>query len=203
MDHEGTQERVGYERRALENGVSTALDISKYRSGYSVSVGGIVVCGNKVLLVRRASEPRAGDWALPGGFVEHDETVQAAVRREVFEETGVEAEVEGLVAVLNRVFDEVNDTYLICLLRAKCEEARPDGVEVDRARFVTREELEDLPHLQFLTRMNVIPVLEGNTTVLPFYFDPFTLPGRGILYAAEGIYKEHQRMLGLLQQGQR
>ena len=60
------------------------FDISKYRSGYSVSVGGIVVCGNKVLLVRRASDPRAGDWALPGGFVEHNETVQTAVQREVF-----------------------------------------------------------------------------------------------------------------------
>lgn len=178
------------------------FDISKYRSGYSVSVGGIVVCGDKVLLVRRASEPRAGDWALPGGFVEHGETVQTAVQREVFEETGVKAKVEGLVAVLSRAFDEVNDIYLICLLRAESEEARPDGIEVDQARFFTREELEGLPRLQFLTRMNVVPVLEGNTTVLPFYFDPFTPPGRGILYAAEGIHEEHRRMLDLLQEGQ-
>ena len=79
------------------------------------------MCGNKVLLVRRASDPRAGDWALPGGFVEHNETVQTAVQREVFEEAGVEAEVEGLVAVLNRAFDDVNDTYLICLLKKVSE----------------------------------------------------------------------------------
>ena len=179
-----------------------SFDISKYRSGYSVSVGGIVVCDNKVLLVRRASDPRAGDWALPGGFVEHDETVQAAVQREVFEEAGVEAEVEGLVAVLNRAFDDVNDTYLICLLRTKNDQAQPDGVEVDEARFFTLEELEDLPRLQFLSRMNIVPILQGNVTVLPFYCDPFTPPSKGILYAAEGIYEEHRRMLDLLQEDQ-
>jgi ADP-ribose pyrophosphatase YjhB (NUDIX family) len=84
-----------------------------------------------VLLVRRASDPCAGDWALPVGFVEHGETVQAAVQHEVFEEAGVEAEVEGLIAVLNRAYDDVNDAYLICLLRAKNEKVRADGVEVD------------------------------------------------------------------------
>ena len=47
--------------------------------------------------------------------------MQTAVQREVFEEAGVEAEVEGLVAVLNRAFDDVNDTYLICLLKKVSE----------------------------------------------------------------------------------
>lgn len=176
------------------------FDISKYRSRYSLSVGGIVVCGSKVLLVRRASEPRAGDWALPGGFVEHDETVQTAVQCELFEETGVEAEVEGLVAVLNRAFDEVCDVYLICLLRAEGEKAQADGVEVDEARFFALEELDNLPRSQFLSRMNIVPVLQGNTTILPFYSDPFTPPGRGILSAAEGICKEHNRMLDILKE---
>lgn len=43
----------------------------------------------KVLLIERDLEPFAGTWALPGGFVQVDETLDAAVRRELGEETGI------------------------------------------------------------------------------------------------------------------
>jgi 8-oxo-dGTP diphosphatase len=44
----------------------------------------------KVLLIERALEPFAGQWALPGGFVRIDETVEQAARRELQEETGLD-----------------------------------------------------------------------------------------------------------------
>ena len=44
----------------------------------------------KVLLIQRDQEPFAGRWALPGGFVRLDETVDQAARRELQEETGLE-----------------------------------------------------------------------------------------------------------------
>jgi len=50
-------------------------------------------------LIRRANEPFAGSWALPGGFVECGETVEQAVLREVREETGIEAEIVSLLGV--------------------------------------------------------------------------------------------------------
>lgn len=54
---------------------------------------------SRVLLIRRKYDPYAGCYALPGGFVEIGETVEAACRREAHEETGIEVGELRLVGV--------------------------------------------------------------------------------------------------------
>src|SRR5712692_8214105 len=72
-----------------------------------VGVGAVVIDGNSVLLVRRANEPLKGEWSLPGGAVELGETLEAAIAREVYEETGLSVEVGPIVDVLDRIrFDD-------------------------------------------------------------------------------------------------
>jgi len=63
------------------------------------TVDGIVVEDNRVLLVKRLNPPFRGVWALPGGFVETNETVEEAVEREVLEETGLKVKPVKLVGV--------------------------------------------------------------------------------------------------------
>ncbi len=54
-----------------------------------LAVDGMLTDGSRILLIRRKNPPYASHWALPGGFVELGETVEAAVKRELREETGV------------------------------------------------------------------------------------------------------------------
>lgn len=68
-----------------------------------VGVGGVVIDGDSVLLVRRAREPLKGKWSLPGGLVETGETLSSALRREIAEETGLRVRVEGVVEVLDYI----------------------------------------------------------------------------------------------------
>ncbi|MFL1460821.1 NUDIX hydrolase [Roseococcus sp. DSY-14] len=55
-----------------------------------VGIGAVAFRGGAVLLVRRARPPRQGLWSLPGGAQHLGETAEAAARRELLEETGVE-----------------------------------------------------------------------------------------------------------------
>ncbi len=69
-----------------------------------VGVGVVVIEAGRVLLVRRKFPPRAGEWSLPGGKQIAGETVREAALREFMEETGLEAELLGLVDVVDAAF---------------------------------------------------------------------------------------------------
>jgi 8-oxo-dGTP diphosphatase len=115
-----------------------------------VGVGAVVFRGEEVLLVRRGQEPAMGSWSLPGGLVEVGEGLEAALMREIQEETGLVVRILGVSAVLERIYrdDDDNIPYHYVLIDFACEylagEARPAS-DVTAARFVSLDGLEDFP----------------------------------------------------------
>ncbi len=71
-----------------------------------IGVGVVVWSGDSVLLVRRAHAPRKGQWSIPGGMQEVGETTKQAGIREVFEETGIEIAIDGLVDVIDLILPD-------------------------------------------------------------------------------------------------
>ncbi|MCA8931950.1 MAG: NUDIX hydrolase [Rhodospirillaceae bacterium] len=66
-----------------------------------VVVGSVAAWQGRVLLCRRAIEPRTGFWTLPAGYLELNETSEAGALREAWEEARARLELEGLLAVYN------------------------------------------------------------------------------------------------------
>jgi ADP-ribose pyrophosphatase YjhB (NUDIX family) len=66
-----------------------------------VGIGAVVIKNDHVLLIRRGKPPRPGSLSLPGGAQRVGETVFEGAVREVMEETGIEAEVLGLIDVVD------------------------------------------------------------------------------------------------------
>lgn len=148
------------------------FDKSRYLSGYSVGVGGVVRFGDRVLLVRLALGSHAGSWAIPGGFVEPGEMLDAAILRELGEETGVSASIQGIIGVRGRLTPGENSAYFIFLLDATSDATQPDQFEVDAARYFTLDEALALPGLNALSRIVVERVLTGQARVLAFVAHP-------------------------------
>ena len=68
-----------------------------------VGVGIVVFRGDEVLLVERTKPPIRNRWSIPGGAQEIGETVHEAALRELMEETGLEADVIGLIDVVDSI----------------------------------------------------------------------------------------------------
>lgn len=118
-----------------------------------VGVGGVVIDGERALLVRRGTEPAFGEWSIPGGLLEVGETLAEGVARELLEETSLTVRVLDLIEVVDRIFWDSNATgehkgprYHFVIVDFLCElvagEPRANVGEISDLAFVREEELD-------------------------------------------------------------
>lgn len=113
-----------------------------------VGVGGVVVRNHKALIIKRAHEPRKGEWSLPGGLLELGESLQDAVRREIKEETMLDVSVGPIIETFDRVHrdDKGRIRYHFVIVDFVCwsdhGEAMP-GSDADGVAWVSAGEIDE------------------------------------------------------------
>lgn len=119
---------------------------------FALCVGAVVRRGDGVLFVRQTyGESLTNTWTLPWGFVDSPQPgcpadpPHRAALREVLEESGVTAAVDGLLGIQEHV-DRAGHlrVYFLFLCRHVGGDPMPDGVETDRSAYLTLADLDTL-----------------------------------------------------------
>jgi 8-oxo-dGTP diphosphatase len=112
-----------------------------------VTVDGILIENNDILLIKRGKNPFKGKWALPGGFVEYGETTQEAIKREFNEETGLICDIIGLFGVYSQPDRDPRGHIVSIIYDLKRKHGQlQSGDDATNAKFFS---LIDLPLLAF------------------------------------------------------
>lgn len=109
-----------------------------------------VIRSGSILLIQRGTGEMRGLWSLPGGHIEPGERARDAARREVREETSIEADPVALVdlhdVILRAEDDRLRAHYLIAVFAGRWLAGEPvAGSDAADARFVPMSGLADLP----------------------------------------------------------
>jgi NADH pyrophosphatase NudC (nudix superfamily) len=105
-----------------------------------VLVAGIITCGQRILLCRRAEAPAAGLWTPPSGFMEESETLEEATSREVSEETGVTVDRDSLILHTISSLPSISEVYVTFRGAVESTAAR-SGPECLEVKFFAEEEI--------------------------------------------------------------
>jgi len=122
----------------------------EYPSHPIPGVAGMVLHEDHVLLTIRGKAPNESMWGLPGGVVEVGETLVEAVKREVFEETGVIVEPVELITVFDSIHrdDQGRIRFHYVLFEYLCEYISGDvcaGDDAPDAQWVRVDDLGSVP----------------------------------------------------------
>lgn len=122
---------------SLPRYVCTTCNIIHYQNPKMV-VGCIPEWEDKILLCRRAIEPRRGWWTLPAGFMENNETLEQAAARETLEEANARVKIGNLYAIYS--LPHISQVY--CLFRAQLLDLNfKPGIESLEVKLLSEQEI--------------------------------------------------------------
>ena len=120
----------------------------------AVGVAVIVLQRDRIVLARRARGVYRGDWCIPCGYVEYDEDVREAARREFLEETGLRVEIGEVYAVYSNFHDPASHSVGIWFVGNVLEGTLRPADDVDAVAWVPLDGVPD--NLAFPTDRLVI-----------------------------------------------
>lgn len=103
-----------------------------------IIAGCIPVWEDKILLCKRAINPRKGYWTLPAGFMELDETSEEGAIRETYEEAGAKVKPEALYTLFN--LPHIGQVYMMYRAQMQSDQFE-SGVESLETRFFSEDEI--------------------------------------------------------------
>ncbi|WP_273853297.1 NUDIX domain-containing protein [Guptibacillus spartinae] len=107
-----------------------------------LAAAGIVEFEGKYLVVMKKYGGLKGKWSFPAGFVDPGETVDEAAVREVYEETGIEAEAIGIAGIRSGVINhDISDNLVVFHMKRTGGTEISETKEIERCGFLTKEEL--------------------------------------------------------------
>ena len=112
-----------------------------------IGCAAVVWRGDEVLLIRRGQPPLEGQWSIPGGRQKWGETVRACALRELMEETGLEAEILGLIDVVDARYQDGGTDYhftFIDFAARMTGGVLKAGDDAHEARWVSADSLDGL-----------------------------------------------------------
>ena len=147
-------------RLALTAGITPRLVCGSCRTityrNPAVGVAVVVAMDDRVLLGRRARGPSAGKWCFPCGYVEWDEDIRDAARREMAEETGLIVEIGSVCAVHSNFHDRAKQTVGIWFWGTITAGALCAGDDLDQVAY---HPISAPPPLAFPTDALVLQML--------------------------------------------
>jgi len=137
---------------------------------FSIGAAGVVLRGDRALLVQRGQNPGKGSWQIPGGYVEHDEPIIPAVEREALEEAGIVAKVRDVIAFRHSVAGAAStaSTNIYVVFRLDETELRDpvfDNDEITGAGFFTQDEMANMERVQGISLWAIQKALVAPTHV--------------------------------------
>lgn len=139
--------------------------MSEENTNWEKSVAGVVIRDGKVLLARHTYGAGKGKLIIPGGYIQHGETPENAVKRELTEETGITAEPVEIVGVRFNM----HDWYVVFRAEYVSGEARSDHDENSEVIWLEIEKALEAEDVADLSKKMIQAAQNGNALSLTEY----------------------------------